>query len=97
MLPLSRRTSIRFGVRGGIDPNDKKLEKDKENDKEEIIYESMRVTQEFVEGLHMDEPVHEVDRAVICGPPLFNRAMIEHLKDVTNLRDLLLSAYRLHS
>jgi len=52
-----------------------------EEDEDEIMYESMRVSQEFVEGLHMDEPVHEVDRAVVCGPPLFNRAMIEYLKE----------------
>ena len=68
-------------LESGSSDSDSAEKQDKENDKEEIIYESMRVTQEFVEGLHMDEPVHEVDRAVICGPPLFNRAMIEHLKE----------------
>ena len=51
------------------------------DDDDEIIHEGMMITQEVVEGLHMDEPVHEVDRAVICGPPLFNRAMIEYLKE----------------
>ena len=58
--------------------SDDSVEYDDEN---EIIHEGMMITQDVVEGLHMDEPVHEVDRAVICGPPLFNRAMIEYLKE----------------